>query len=264
MTAEMATISIVVPSFNEEARLPALLAELDRAAATATAAAGFELREVLIVDDGSSDRSREILRQAEGRHPRVRAVLDYEDNRGKGAAVATGIRHAEGDFVLIVDVDLSTPLGELAKLAAARGEAPLVVGSRALDDSIVERGPAHRKLLGRGFNATVRALTGLRVRDTQCGFKLIETGLARELVAEQICPGFAYDVELLLRAEAAGVRVLEVPVLYVHDSRSRVRVASSTARMLRDVIVLSRRIRPRPGARRARRELVPTAADDAD
>ena len=125
---------------------------------------------------------------------------------------------------------------------------------------MVERGPLHRKLLGWGFNGTVRSLTGLEVRDTQCGFKLIPTPIAKRLLEEQLCPGFAFDVELLMRAERAGLRIAEVPVVYVHDSRSRVRVATATFRMLRDVASLSYRLRREP----AERGLGGIPADDPD
>jgi dolichyl-phosphate beta-glucosyltransferase len=244
------TLSLVIPAYNEEERLPVLFERLERSAEADVARAGFELLETVIVDDGSVDRTGELLRKAAAADPKLVAVLGSGHNQGKGAAVATGVQVARGDYVLIADVDLSTPLRELDKLAAAlRGPARIAIGSRALDGSIVERGPAHRKLLGGGFNGIVRLLTGLEVRDTQCGFKLIETALARQLLAEQTCPGFSFDVELLLRARLAGARIAEAPVLYVHDSRSRVRVLSESVRMLRDVVGLAYRTRPHGAAR---------------
>ena len=240
----MPTLSLVIPAYNEEARLPALLDTLARSAAEAVEAAGMSLQETLIVDDGSSDGTRDILERAEAERPGLRAVLDYEHNRGKGAAVATGVLAASGEYVLIADVDLSTPLEELSKLAeAAYAGADVAIGSRAIEGAMVERGPVHRKLLGKAFNGTVRMLTGLDARDTQCGFKLLRTREAQSLLAAQTCPGFAYDVELLLRADRAGLRIVEVPVIYLHDSRSRVKVVSASLKMLRDVCALSYRLR---------------------
>ena len=119
----------------------------------------------------------------------------------------------------------------------------MAIGSRGLADSVVDRGPAHRKLTGRAFSGAVRLLTGLRLKDTQNGFKLFPTAAARGLLAEQVCEGFAFDVELLLRAQRAGLRIAEVPVLYVHDPRSSVRVASASPRMLKEVARLSYRLR---------------------
>jgi dolichyl-phosphate beta-glucosyltransferase len=263
----MATLSLVIPAYNEEARLPALLEVLASSAEAAVAEAGLDLLEALIVDDGSSDRTREIL--TESTKPMLRPVLDHTENRGKGAAVADGVRHARGDFVLIADVDLSTPLGELCKLSAAiREGADLAIGSRAVAGAVVERGPAHRKLTGKAFSSAVEMLTGLGVSDTQNGFKLLPTSAARELFSEQICPGFAFDVELLMRAKLAGLRIAEVPVLYVHDARSRVRIAQASLQMLRDVALLAYRLKPRRSVRaklaNRRGWLAELPADDPD
>jgi dolichyl-phosphate beta-glucosyltransferase len=246
-----------------------LLEVLASTADAAVEAAGMELLEVLIVDDGSADRTRGMLAEAEAVNPKLTAVLGSGENRGKGAAIAAGVRQAGGQYVLLADVDLSTPLEELPKLTAALREgADVAIGSRAIPGAVVERGPAHRKLTGKAFSGAVRGLTGLAVRDTQNGFKLLPSDIAKELFAEQICPGFAFDVELLLRADLADLRIAEVPVLYIHDSRSRVRVFSASLRMLRDVAVLSYRLRPRHGARAerppSRRSLTELPADDSD
>jgi len=246
----MPTLSLVIPAYNEEARLPALLEALAGSAEGDIAAAGFELAESLVVDDGSTDRTAEML--AGAAVPKLRPVVDAGGHGGKGAAVARGVRAASGEYVLLADADLSTPLGELHKLAeVVRSGADIGVGSRAIGGAVVDRGPAHRKLTGRAFSLTVRLFTGLAVRDTQNGFKLLRTATARELFAEQLCPGFAFDVELLLRARQAGLRIVEVPVLYVHDSRSRVRVARASAEMLAEVARLSYRLRARSRRRRA-------------
>lgn len=247
---DLATLSLVIPAYNEEKRLPALLQVLSRSAGEIVARAGFELIESLVVDDGSSDLTRRILEDAAAGDPGLRPVLDFQLNRGKGAAVAAGVARARGQYVLLADVDLSTPLEELEKLAAARDRGEIVIGSRAATGAVVERGPAHRKLTGRVFSGAVRALTGLDVRDTQNGFKLLPAGPAKELFAEQICPGFAFDVELLLRADLAGMRIVEVPVLYIHDARSRVQVAPASMQMLKEVSELARQLKPR-SARRA-------------
>jgi dolichyl-phosphate beta-glucosyltransferase len=259
------TLSLVIPAYNEEARLPALLEAL-ATADKAVADAGFELVETLVVDDGSTDRTREIL--ASATQPGLVPVLDHSENRGKGAAVADGCQHAHGDYVLLADVDLSTPLGELATLGEAiRAGADVAIGSRAVAGAMVERGPALRKLTGKAFGSTVRLLTDLDVRDTQNGFKLLSTEVAKALFAEQLCPGFAFDVELLMRAKLAGLRIAEVPVLYVHDERSRVQVGRASLQMLRDVVMLARRLRrrraaPQPAGKRTWLGELP--ADDSD
>lgn len=263
----MTTLSLVIPAYNEQARLPALFETLATTAEAAVARAGFELLEILIIDDGSGDGSRQMLSDAT--LPKLKPVLDYEENRGKGAAVAEGVRNARGDYVLLADVDLSTPLEELSKLAAAldRG-ADIAIGSRGVSGAVVERGPAHRKLTGKAFGSAVRMLTGTKMRDTQNGFKLLPSDAAKRLFAEQLCPGFAFDVELLLRAEMEGLQIAEVPVLYIHDSRSRVQVTSASTEMLKEVVVLAYRLRPRGAGRGDRpgrqRWLADLPADDSD
>lgn len=258
----MKTLSLVIPAYNEEARLPALLQALATTAEPAVAEAGMTLLESIVVDDGSIDRTKEVLAAVASENPRLKAVRDYERNRGKGAAIAAGVGHARGDYVLLADADLSTPIEELHKLTAALAEgADIAIGSRAVEGAVVERGPVHRKILGAGFNRTVRTLTGLPLHDTQCGFKLLPTDWAVRLLANQSCPGFAFDVELLMRADLAGLRIAEVPVLYVHDPRSRVQVTSASMRMLRDVSGLTYRLRLR-GRREAAAGLAVATADD--
>lgn len=238
------SLSLVIPAYNEQARLPALLETLRTSAVGAVGDAGMELVEALIVDDGSSDDSRRLLREAGERDGLVEPLFAYEGNRGKGAAVAAGVERARGDYVLLADVDLSTPLEELPKLTAAvRGGADVAIGSRHVPGAVVERGPLLRKITGGTFSGAVRLLTGLRLRDTQNGFKLFPAEAARQLLAEQTCPGFAFDVELLMRADRAGLRIAEVPVLYLHDSRSSVHVASASVEMLKDVGRLAYRMR---------------------
>jgi dolichyl-phosphate beta-glucosyltransferase len=261
----MKTLSLVIPAYNEEARLPALLQALATTADAAVSEAGMTLLESIVVDDGSTDRTKEVLAAAGARDPRLVAIHDYERNRGKGAAFAAGVRHARGDYVLLADADLSTPIEELHKLTAAiESGADVAIGSRAVEGAVVERGPLHRKILGAGFNWTVRTLTGLSLHDTQCGFKLMPTAAARRLLADQSCPGFAFDVELLMRADREGLRIAEGPVLYLHDSRSRVRVASASMRMLRDVSGLAYRLRVRNGRARASSRLAAAPADDSN
>jgi dolichyl-phosphate beta-glucosyltransferase len=240
------TLSLVIPAYNEEARLPALLTALESDAASAVGNAGMELIETLIVDDGSTDGTRAMLERAEAGQAQVKPVLEFERNRGKGAAFAAGVERAGGEYVLLADVDLSTPLGELQKLTAAvRDGADIAIGSRAVPGAVVERGPRHRKFLGAAFNGAVRLLTGLRLRDTQNGFKLFPAEATRRLLAEQTCPGFAFDVELLMRADQTGLKIAEVPIRYVHDERSSVRVGSASLEMLKDVGRLAYRLRLR-------------------
>lgn len=244
------SVSIVVPAYNEEARLAGLFAKLAEHAETELERAGMRYLETVIVDDGSTDATSGLLSVAAGRDPHVRPVLGRANNLGKGATIREGVAAARGDLVLLVDVDLSTPLSDAWKLREAMesSAAPMAIGSRDLRGSDVEA-PLHRRAMGACFNLAVRSLTGLRYADTQCGFKLIATPLARRLLEEQISAGFAFDVELLLRADLAGVGVNEVPVSYDHDDRSKVRIVRASLAMARDLVRVSRRLKR--GGRRA-------------
>jgi dolichyl-phosphate beta-glucosyltransferase len=262
---QTASLSIVIPAYNEEVRLPELLETLAAEAEKAATEADMRLHEVLVVDDGSIDRTRRLLRAAEAEIKCLHPVFPYDHNRGKGAAFAAGALRAEGDYVLLADVDLSTPLGELGKLTAAiEAGADVAIGSRAVAGAVVERGPVHRKVTGNAFNGAVRLLTGLRVRDTQNGFKLFPTDAVKRYAAQQTCAGFAFDVELLMRADREGLRIAEVPILYLHDLRSSVRVASASSQMLREVAGLTYRLRFRRNRAAAARRLAVTAAEDPE
>lgn len=240
------TLSLVIPAYNEQARLPELLETLASQAEAAVVAAGMDLVEILIVDDGSTDRTAEILAVGARQNPLLEPVVEFDGNRGKGAAFAAGVARVRGDYVLLADVDLSTPLEELPKLTAAIEQgADIAIGSRAVAGAVVKRGPLHRKILGSSFNGAVRLMTGLRLRDTQNGFKLFPADAVRRFAVEQTCPGFAFDVELLMRADREGLRIAEVPILYLHDVRSSVRVVSASTQMLKDVAALAWRLRLR-------------------
>jgi glycosyltransferase involved in cell wall biosynthesis len=209
------------------------------------AAAGLELAEILIVDDGSGDRTPELLQAAAEQDHLIRPLLRGGHNEGKGAALAAGIRVARGELTLLSDVDLSTPLEDIGKLhTRLREGADLAIGSRDVPGSTVAA-PEHRKHIGRAFNAMVRRLTGLPFKDTQCGFKLMPTATARELTQVQLVKGFAFDVEMLMRARARGLSIAEVPVSYFHDDDSKVNPLLASPRMAYDVLRLAVRVRRR-------------------
>lgn len=236
-------MSIVVPAYNEERRLSSSLKLLEESAAGEVAAAGLDLAEIVIVDDGSADRTPELLRAAAARDHLVAPLLRGGRNEGKGAALAAGIRVARGELVLLSDVDLSTPLEDVAKLyARLREGADVAIGSRDLPGSTIAA-PKYRKQIGRIFNAMVRRLTGLPFKDTQCGFKLMPAATARQLVEVQLVKGFAFDVEMLMRARALGMSIAEVPVTYVHDDDSKVNPLLASPRMALDVLRLAVRMR---------------------
>jgi dolichyl-phosphate beta-glucosyltransferase len=215
---------------------------LGSSAAADLGAEGLELEEIVIVDDGSADRTPAMLLEAAS-SDHLFVPLLRGTNEGKGAALAAGVRQARGELTLLCDVDLSTPLGEIGKLyERLEAGADIAIGSRDIPGSVVEA-PEHRKHIGRAFNLMVRRLTGLPFKDTQCGFKLMTTAIARSLVEGQLVKGFAFDVEMLMRARARGGSIAEVPVTYIHDKDSKVNPLSASPRMAFDVLRLAYRLR---------------------
>jgi dolichyl-phosphate beta-glucosyltransferase len=225
---------VVVPAYNEERRLPGTLA---RVIAYLHGHEALQPAEVVVVDDGSTDRTAAVGEGAETA-PGVRVrVIRLDRNRGKGASVRAGLAASRGGRVLISDADLATPIEEVERLLASAVD--VAVGSRGVRrELIVERQPLARDTMGRIFNLVLRTLRLTRLRDTQCGFKLIEGSLARRLAAELRLDGFAFDVELLARAARAGATIAEVPVLWRHVEASRVHPLRHGAQMLRDVVRL--------------------------
>ncbi len=238
----------MVPVYNEERRLSPFLEAVGRAAVLPVRAMGLELLEVLVVDDGSADRTPTMVRDAAARDDTFVPILRGGANEGKGAALRAGVEAARAEYILFVDVDMSTPLAELEKLwERVRDGDDVAIGSRDVGGSVVVKAPQYRKNIGRTFNFLVRRLTGLPFKDTQCGFKLMPTATARLLLEHQTVSGYAFDVELLMRARAFGLEVAEVPVTYIHDHDSRVNPLTAAPRMALDLARLVYR------QRRARR-----------
>ncbi|HEU4972419.1 MAG TPA: glycosyltransferase [Gaiellaceae bacterium] len=238
------TLSIVVPVFNEERRLPALLDRLNTEADAVLAPADLELLEVIVVDDGSADGTSDILAMCAHLPGRLRSIR-LAAHHGKGAAVKAGARAAKGDRILMTDVDLSTPLEEVVGLSAEldRG-VDFAMGSRSLPASdVVVHQPAHRELAGKTFNLLFRLATGLAWRDTQCGFKLFRRSTTRELFELQRVEGFAYDAELCVNADRLGLRVSEVPVRWMNNVDTRVTLFGSSVQMALDLARIAWRAR---------------------
>jgi dolichyl-phosphate beta-glucosyltransferase len=256
------TLSIVVPAFNEEDRIAALLARVDRTGDAVAGRAGLRLLELVVVDDGSSDATADAVASFAGLDGRLRTVR-LRENRGKGAAVRAGIETAAGELALVTDVDLSAPLEDLVDLAAAvAAGAHVAIGSRALPGShVLVRQPVARELLGKTFNRILRLLTGLPFRDTQCGFKLYAVAAVRPVFAHQTIDGFAFDAEICLLAHRLGLTVSEVPVRWSNDARTHVTFRREGPRVALDLLRLARLARaplaPLDGVAAALREETP-------
>jgi dolichyl-phosphate beta-glucosyltransferase len=224
-------LSIIIPAYNEEKRLPATLRRirdyLDRQPVAA---------EVLVVDDGSSDATAAVVARVAREDRRVR-LLAYGANRGKGYAVRHGMACARGSRLLMSDADLSTPIEELGRLSAAvDGGADVAIGSRVLPGShLAVPQPRLRELVGRGFNGVVRLLALPGIRDTQCGFKLFTRAAARDIFPVLTVDQWCFDVEALLVARKLGYRIQEVPITWVNEANTKVNVLRDLARTALDL-----------------------------
>ncbi len=232
------TLSIVFPAYNEEDRMGDLLAGLKEVADAGLPR--LTVLEAVIVDDGSIDGTVARVRAALPSSPWITLLADGTPNQGKGAATARGVAAARGDLVLLADVDLATPLSEVSKLHdALRRGSDVAIGSRDVPGSVVTGASFHRKMMGRIFNYGVRRMTGLPFRDTQCGFKLMPAATGRRLLGVQAIAGYAFDVELLLRARALGLHVDEVPIAWEHRPGSKLNPLPAAVVMTRDVLRLA-------------------------
>jgi dolichyl-phosphate beta-glucosyltransferase len=226
-------LSVVIPAYNEVRRIGPSLERVWNYLCANYGRGGFE---IIVVDDGSRDRTATLVEEFTSRGPEIR-LIRLPMNRGKGAAVRAGMVAAVGDAVLFSDADLSTPIEEVEPaLKLIREGSDVVIGSRALAESqILARQNLLRQSLGGLFNRLVRAFLGIPFRDTQCGFKLFRREAAHAVFQRARIDGFAFDVETILIALELGYRVREMPVRWINDPESRVTLLRHPARMLADL-----------------------------
>jgi glycosyltransferase involved in cell wall biosynthesis len=224
-------VSIVIPAFNEAVRI----GESVRAINEFLEKLSFPT-ELVVVDDGSKDETSAVI--AAFHFPRLR-ILRNSTNHGKGFAVAMGVRAALGEYVLFSDADLSTPIEELDRLlrVATEENADIVIGSRGLDGSFIEKHQSPvREMGGKFFNLMVRLFLGLNIHDTQCGFKLFRREKATPIFQKLTISGFGFDPELLFLASRAGLQIREIPVRWSHAEGSKIRFLRDGTRMFSDLI----------------------------
>ena len=229
-------LSVVIPAYNEESRLPKTLGRVQE-----YLRAKVGQGEIVVVNDGSSDRTLDAARQFAAAQPCPQVsltVLENPGNRGKGYSVRHGMLRASGDWRLFSDADLSSPIEECEKLfaAAAQQDGDVAIGSRALDRSLIGvHQSVFRENAGRVFNAFVRLAMGLPFADTQCGFKLFRRQAAQEIFTRLSLERFGFDVEVLYLARKLGYRVVEVPVRWDDDPRTKVRMLADSFDMFLDL-----------------------------
>ncbi len=224
--------SFVIPAYNEGVRLRPTLHALIRHIQEQNWDA-----EILVVNDGSTDDTAQIVREYGKAHPQV-LLVENPGNRGKGFSVRNGMLHAHGDICLFSDADLSSPITEAQKLfdAIAHG-ADIAIGSRWLRAELqTERQPLYRQAFGRIYNLVLRVFLGLRFADTQCGFKAFRRDAAQRIFPLQRIERWGFDPEILFLARRAGLRVEEVPVLWAHSEGTRLHPFRDGLRMFLEVI----------------------------
>ena len=226
--------SIVIPAFNESARIPATL----QSVVSCIRERGWAA-EVIVVNDGSRDATAEVVRAFARNAPEVR-LIENPGNRGKGYSVRSGMLQALGEVVMFTDSDLSAPIEEAERLfAAIAAGADIAIGSRWLEKGRqTHRQPFYRQFFGRCFNAVTRAVMGLRFADTQCGFKAFTRAAAQTVFQLQTIERWGFDPEILFIALKRGYRIEEVPVSWAHDERTRMSYLKDGMKMLEEIAII--------------------------
>jgi dolichyl-phosphate beta-glucosyltransferase len=239
----MQSLSIIIPAYNEEARLPRTFQLLQQGIESGIFA-GYDLKEILIIDDGSKDGTSSVTNSHISILPQLKCI-SVTPNQGKGNAIHVGMKSAQGDWILIADADTATPWDQFLKLSmrVKRDQTSIAIGSRDLPESDVRTQQSWmREHMGKTFNMIVRFITGLPYRDTQCGFKLIERKQIQSFIQLLQVKRFAWDVELLMFAKKNKVSISEVPVAWEHQEASRVHPIRDAFEMLCRVIEMRIRI----------------------
>ncbi|MEA2645114.1 MAG: hypothetical protein QOE92_197 [Chloroflexota bacterium] len=231
-------LSVVVPAYNERNRLPPSLRAID-AYLRERGLPG----ELIVVDDGSSDGTAAMVEEMVEEGLALR-LIRHPENRGKGAAVRTGMLAATGRLVLFTDADLSTPIADVERLAAALDSgADVAIGSRAVDRRLVQvHQPLARELMGRVFNLFVQAIVLPGLKDTQCGFKAFRGEVAHELFEPLISQGFEFDPEVLYRARRRGMSIVEIAVHWRNNPDTRVSPVRDSMRMFASLFRIRRQV----------------------
>jgi len=227
--AERIDLSVVIPAYNEEGRLPATLQQISKHLAVTEIT-----YEIIVVDDGSTDETGQVAASQAQSDPCVRLLTT--PHLGKGGAVRRGALAATGERILFCDADLPMAAEELTRLPAMLGEHDVVIASREGASARRIGEPYYRHLMGRVFNVVVQALAIPGIQDTQCGLKCFTAASAGDIFSRQTVDGFGFDVEILFIARKLGYRITEIPITWSHRESSRVDPIRDTLRMLGDIL----------------------------
>jgi dolichyl-phosphate beta-glucosyltransferase len=223
-------LSIIIPAYNEEARLPRTLEEVAAFLKTQAYSA-----EIVVVENGSQDRTLQIALDYTTSIPYLRVF--HEERRGKGLAVQRGMLEARGQYRFICDADLSMPIAEVNRFIPPQlADLDIAIASREAPGAIRYNEPQFRHLVGRLFNAVVRLMTLPGLQDTQCGFKCFRAAVAEEIFPLQTLSGWVFDVEILFIAQRRGYRVVEIPVPWYFNDHSKVNVMRDLFKVGRELL----------------------------
>jgi dolichyl-phosphate beta-glucosyltransferase len=230
-------LSIVIPAYNEQNRLPGTLEQifdfLSKQSFTA---------EVIVVENGSNDETYALARDFANRHENLHLIQN--DLRGKGLAIQRGVKEATGTYVFMCDADLSMPVEEISKFVPPQVQGvDIAIASREAPGAIRYHEPYYRHLTGRVFNTLIRWLVLPGLQDTQCGFKCIRADVARDIFRYQTLTGWAFDVELLYIARLHGYKVVEIPIDWYFNADSKISVLRDSLRMFLDLLLIRRNAR---------------------
>jgi dolichyl-phosphate beta-glucosyltransferase len=233
MSADAPELSIIIPAYNEELRLPATLKQI----AAYLRSANREV-EVIVIDDGSKDKTIAVGESFRNEISNLR-VISNGQNRGKGYSVRHGMQEACGRIVLFTDADLSAPIEEVEKLLPSMQNHDVAIGSRAVDRSLISVHESHfREFAGIIFNKIVRLILRLPFVDTQCGFKAFRREECRIIFEQQTIERFGFDPELLYLARHHGLRSVEIPVRWAHSPATKVNMLRDSIQMFLDVFII--------------------------
>ena len=237
MPVDTPFLSLVIPAHNEESRLPATLEQVFAFLTLQNYAA-----EVIVVENGSTDRTLEIAQSFASRHTQLKVI--HTDERGKGLAVKQGMLAARGEFRFFADADFSMPVSEINRfLPPALPDCDIVIASRETPGAVRYNEPFRRHLSGRIFNALIRLVVLPGLDDTQCGFKCFRARVAEEIFPRQTMPGWSFDVELLYIARRKGYRIKEIGIPWYFNPETKVSLVRDSLRMASDLFAIRRNAR---------------------
>jgi len=225
-------LSVIIPAYNEENRLPESLGQVLRFLEGQPFAS-----EVIIVENGSADKTFEIAQEFAQKHKNIRVIQN--DQRGKGLAIQRGVKEAQGEYLFMCDADLSMPIEEISKFIPPQlNKVDVAIGSREAPGAVRYNEPPYRHVTGRVFNTLIRWLVLPDLQDTQCGFKCIRADVARDIFPRQTLTGWAFDVELLYIARHHKCQIVEIPIHWYFNADSKISVIRDSLRMFIDLLCI--------------------------